>query len=168
MFVSVLVCALLRSVSFEKVKMAPIRRKSVAKKVTSTRISQDETSQSSQKSKTRAKNYSAEECQALIKCCDKFHTIITKNSNSDKDKNEKQQAWDKIKNDFDIYCKSHGIYVSNIKFFVCLFFSSKKRTIALCLDQFVCHFVNNESIFVCVSYNIKISSFEKNVCHESV
>lgn len=72
-------CTLFCSVSIEKVKMAPQRRKSVAQKIALPRISHDETSQSSQNSKTRAKNYSAEECQALIKCCDKFHTIINDN-----------------------------------------------------------------------------------------
>lgn len=137
MYVSVLMCTLLRSVSFEKVKMASQRRKSVAKKVALPRISHDETSQSSQNSKTRAKNYSAEECQALIKCCDKFHTIITKNSNSDKDKQEKQQVWDKIKNDFDEYCKSQGIYVSSIKLFVCIYSRLKSEQLHYVWTNFI-------------------------------
>lgn len=95
-----------------QVKMPPKRRQSAANKIQSPRISRDETSQSSQNSKFRAKNYSADECQALIKCCDKFHPIITKNSSRDKDKQEKQQAWETIKSDYDHYCKSQGIYVS--------------------------------------------------------
>lgn len=70
-------------------------------------------SQNSEKGKSnRTKNYSAEECSALITCCDKFHVIINLNSSRDKDKNEKALAWKQIKRDFDMYCKSNGIFVS--------------------------------------------------------
>lgn len=65
-------------------------------------------SQDSQNSKSKVKNYSAEESAA------KYHTVISKNSNRDKDKQEKQQAWEKIKSEFDQYCKSQGIYVSRV------------------------------------------------------
>lgn len=91
------------------------RRKSVAQKIQSPRNSKnDELLESSQDSqnKSRSKNYSAEESAALIRCSEKFHAIISKNSSRDKDKNEKQQAWEKIKSEFDQYCKSEGIYVS--------------------------------------------------------
>lgn len=70
--------------------------------------------QNSQSGKLKAKNYSAEESAALIRCSAKYHTIISKNTNRDKDKQEKQQAWEKIKSEFDQYCKSQGIYVSGI------------------------------------------------------
>lgn len=40
----------------------------------------------SQNRKPRAKNYSAEECAALIRFCTPKNAIINKNSNRDKDK----------------------------------------------------------------------------------
>lgn len=82
------------------------------------RISQDDSLndviENSQNSKSRSKNYSADESATLIKCCDKYHAIISKNSSRDKDKKEKQLAWEKIKSDFDQYCQSQGIIVSKI------------------------------------------------------
>lgn len=96
------------------------RRNTTALQIRSPPNSQDESndtiigSQDSQK--LRAKNYSAEESAALIRCSEKYHAIISKNSNRDKDKKEKNQAWEKIKKDFDTYCKSQGIYVSTIEF----------------------------------------------------
>lgn len=59
-----------------------------------------------------AKNYSKEEAIALERCTERFHAVISKNSNHDKDKEEKQRAWESIKISFDEYCKSQGIYVS--------------------------------------------------------
>lgn len=96
-------------------EMPRTRAKSIAGEIQSPRNSPDvssETVENSQNSKIRSKNYSAEECEAIIKCCDKFHPIISKNSSRDKDKQEKQQAWEKIKRDFDDYCQSQGICVS--------------------------------------------------------
>lgn len=104
------------------VKMSSNKGKnSATKKIQTPRNSQDDTSQCSQKSKSRAKNYSAEECEALIKCCEKFHSVITLNSSRDTDKTEKKAAWKLIKRDFNEYCKSQGIYVSK-KLIVCYFF----------------------------------------------
>lgn len=70
-------------------------------------------SQNSQKSKSKGKNYSREEQAALIRCTEKFHGIISKNSSQDKDVAQKQLAWKRIKTSFDEYCKSQGIYVSS-------------------------------------------------------
>lgn len=70
-------------------------------------------SQASQNSKGRAKNYSREESEALARCTEKFHTIISKNSSHDKDIAQKERAWENIKSSFDDYCKSQGIYVSS-------------------------------------------------------
>lgn len=93
------------------------RSKSTVNETRSTRISQDDSTdalENSQNSKTRSKNYSADESAALVKCCDKYHVIISKNSSRDKDKREKQQTWLKIKSDFDEYCQSQGIIVSKV------------------------------------------------------
>lgn len=68
--------------------------------------------QNSQNGKLKAKNYSKEEAIALERCTERFHAVISKNSNHDKDKEEKQRAWESIKISFDEYCKSQGIYVS--------------------------------------------------------
>lgn len=46
------------------------------------------------------------------KCTEKYRAIIDINSNRDKDKQQKQLAWESVKNDFDQYCKSQGLYVS--------------------------------------------------------
>ena len=93
-------------------------RKSIASEIQQT--SQDELNDLSESSpagnsktgKTRAKNYSADESAALVKVCDKFHAIISTNTHTDKDKQEKQEAWRKIKSDFDQYCQTQGIPVS--------------------------------------------------------
>lgn len=94
------------------------RKKYVARKVQKPQNIQDDStegianSQSSEKNKLRSKNYSADESAALIKCCEKYHSIISKNSNRDKERHEKNQAWEKIKTDFDEYCRCQGIRVS--------------------------------------------------------
>lgn len=62
----------------------------------------------------RAKNYTTDEAEALVKVCSKFHTIINKNSSSEGDKKLKEKAWNQIKSDFDKHCRSQGIYVSHI------------------------------------------------------
>lgn len=98
------------------------RRNSTAQKIQTPRNSQDDTndtfasSQNSQGQKLRARNYTAEESEALIRCSEKYHAIISKNTGRDKDKKEKIQAWNKIKSDFDQYCQSQGIYVSTVGF----------------------------------------------------
>lgn len=91
------------------------RAKPIAKDIQSSQNSQDDSTEpleNSQNSKSRSKNYSADESAALIKCCDVFHAIINKNSNHDKDKKQKEAAWQQIKSNFIEYCKSQGIYVS--------------------------------------------------------
>lgn len=102
------------------------RKKSTASNIQIQRLSQDSqdsqgtqnsndtllSSQNSQNSKIKTKNYSQAEQEALSRCTEKFHAIISKNSNHDKDKAEKQRAWENIKISFDNYCKSEGIYVS--------------------------------------------------------
>lgn len=88
------------------------RRKSTAQQVQSQQDESNDTlassqnSQDSQIGKLRAKNYSAEESAALIRCSEKYHANISK------DKTEKKVSWEKIKSEFDQYCKSQGIYVS--------------------------------------------------------
>lgn len=62
--------------------------------------------------KTRSKNFTQNEVDVLLSACDKFHEIINKNSNRDKDKVAKTNAWQKIKTGFDNYCKAQGFYVS--------------------------------------------------------
>lgn len=62
--------------------------------------------------KTRSKNFSEEESKVLLSACDKFHSVINKNSNRDVDKIAKVKAWEKIKQGFDNYCRAEGIYVS--------------------------------------------------------
>lgn len=108
-------------VIFLSEKMPP-KKKPIAKKIETPRNShvnaaEDdldtlENSQNSQNSKLRSKNYSADESAALITCCERYHSIISKNSNRDKDKLEKKHAWEKIKKDFDKYCHCQGIHVS--------------------------------------------------------
>lgn len=90
------------------------RKPSIASRIQSPRNSQDDSTEleNSQGTKSRAKNYSAEESAALIRICDKYHVIINKNSSSDKDKQQKQKAWQSVKTEFDIYCRAEAIYVS--------------------------------------------------------
>lgn len=64
--------------------------------------------------KIRSKNFTEAECNVLLSACDKFYNVINKNSNRDKDKKAKIAAWSQIKAGFDAYCKSEGIYVSEI------------------------------------------------------
>lgn len=66
----------------------------------------------SQNTKSRAKNYSSHECDALVECSERFRGIIDKNSNNERDKEEKERAWITIKEDFDEYCAAQGFYVS--------------------------------------------------------
>lgn len=73
-------------------------------------------SKNSQKSRNKGKNYSRDEQTALLRCTEEFHEIISKNSSHDKDVAQKQLAWEKIKESFDEYCKSQGIYVSSNSF----------------------------------------------------
>lgn len=78
---------------------------------------QDSISNETQNSqKIKGKNYSREEQEALLRCSEKFHAIISKNSSHDKVTAQKQRAWENIKISFDEYCKSQGIYVSSNSF----------------------------------------------------
>ncbi|XP_031635462.1 uncharacterized protein LOC116348570, partial [Contarinia nasturtii] len=61
----------------------------------------------------RSKNFSLAESTVLIKICDKFHTVITKNSNRDKDKQAKAKAWGKICAVFNKYCKDNKLIVED-------------------------------------------------------
>lgn len=73
-------------------------------------------SQSTQMSKvsrrSRAKKYTQAETEALLQICDEFHRIINSNSNTDTERKIKASTWETIKEKFDTYCKSQGIYVS--------------------------------------------------------
>lgn len=88
--------------------------KTAVNEIVSEENPQDNFDSSQNTQKTRAKNYSVEESEALVKCCDKYFTIIKLNSNSDKQKQQKRAAWDAIKREFDTYLKSQGFYVSEI------------------------------------------------------
>lgn len=102
-------------------------KKATANKIQTPRNSQDDSndtftgSQDSQSGRSKAKNYTLDECLALGRCTAKYHEIISKNSSLDKDKNAKQKAWERLKSDFDQYCKSQGIYVSAVWFFLARF-----------------------------------------------
>lgn len=69
-----------------------------------------ESTQCSQRS--RAKKYTKEETDMLVKICADFHGIINKNSNSTADIKQKTKAWQHIKRTFDKRCKSEAIFVS--------------------------------------------------------
>lgn len=70
-------------------------------------------SQLSQKSqRKRSKNYSKDESEALMRICQGYHAIISKNSNRDADIKAKAEAWRSIKTDYDDHFKSQGIQVS--------------------------------------------------------
>lgn len=74
-------------------------------------------SQNSQSSnRNRAKNYSKDECEILVKICADYTGILNKNSNKDSDVKIKQKTWEKIKDAFDTRCHAEAIYVS---FFIC-------------------------------------------------
>lgn len=62
--------------------------------------------------RSRAKNYSKEECEILVHLCSKAHTIIDKNSNSEADRKLKDDTWIRIKAEFDTQCRVDGVYVS--------------------------------------------------------
>lgn len=64
------------------------------------------------KTRSRTKNYTAIECEHILKTCDKFHNIINKNSNRDSDKKTKEKTWQTIKIEFDERCKADGCFVS--------------------------------------------------------
>lgn len=63
-------------------------------------------------SRIRAKKYTQNECDTLLRTCNRFHTIINMNSNRDSDRIKKENAWKNIKRQFDQRCKADGIYVS--------------------------------------------------------
>lgn len=97
---------------------APKSNKKKAKKVvedeSSSSVHSLQQSQSSQLTqRSRAKKYTKDETDALLQICNGFHAIINKNSNSDADRKIKATTWERIKTDFDTYCKSQGIYVSS-------------------------------------------------------
>lgn len=69
------------------------------------------TTSKSTATKTRSKNFSEEESRVLLSACDRHHNIINKNSNRSTDKLAKVKAWAQIKNGFDNYCRTQGIYV---------------------------------------------------------
>lgn len=64
--------------------------------------------------KTRSKNFCSFENESLLKTCDQFHSIINKNSNRTADIKQKTKAWITIKHEFDLLCKSNGLFVSVI------------------------------------------------------
>lgn len=65
--------------------------------------------------RSRSKNYSKDEVDALLKSCNQFNGIINKNSNNNSDQQNKENAWEKIKKTFDKRCHADGIFVSVIK-----------------------------------------------------
>lgn len=92
---------------------ARLRSKSTNQRNTISPPKVQESSQTSEVSqRSRAKNYSKEECEILVNICNKAHTIINKNSNSEADKKLKANAWTSIKTEFDTQCRAEGIYVS--------------------------------------------------------
>lgn len=82
--------------------------------------------------RNRAKKYSADECKVLLVVCNKYHTILNVNSSRDVDKKNKQNAWQNIKKEFDVKCKSEGIYVSSSHL---VFYSYISVLISLFLDK---------------------------------
>lgn len=68
--------------------------------------------QSNGSQRGRAKRYSKDEVEMLLKICADYHGILSKNSNSDADKKTKAKAWEKIKRTFDERCRSEAIYVN--------------------------------------------------------
>lgn len=101
--------------------MAPKKAKGQTKK----KINTDETAsdhsldeiplsqntQCSQRSR-RAKRYSKDESNMLVKVCADFHSIISQNSNRDADVEKKAKVWEMIKRKFDACCRAEAIYVS--------------------------------------------------------
>lgn len=64
--------------------------------------------------RSRSKNYTKEEIDTLLICCDSFNGVINKNSNRNVDQKNKENAWTKIKNTFHDRCHADGTYVSVI------------------------------------------------------
>lgn len=69
-------------------------------------------SQISAKSRCRTKNYTEQECEILLRCCNNFHNIINRNSNRDADQQNKKKAWVQIQKQFKELCGANGIIVS--------------------------------------------------------
>lgn len=117
-------------------------------------------SRKSQDTKVRSKNFSADECSALLRFCHEFHTTINKNSHSDKELALKNKCWDEIKIRFDKYCESEGIDVSSTFLSIVLYSSDFVRPvdcIVLCSKK------------VCVSSYTEIlckNDFFSNVFHD--
>lgn len=61
--------------------------------------------------RNRAKNYSQFECETLLKTCDAFHEILSKNSNRYADIKQKADAWQKIKKGYDLRVQAEGFEV---------------------------------------------------------
>lgn len=91
--------------------MAPVKRRRT-RATSRYEEREDEQQLKDDKIKVRSKNFTEPENEVLLSACDKFHSIINKNTNRDVDKTEKSNAWKKIKQGFDNYCKVQGIYVS--------------------------------------------------------
>lgn len=68
--------------------------------------------QGGENTKSRSKNFTDKEITVLLSACDKFYSVINKNSNREVDKMAKASSWLKIKTGFDNYCKTQGCYVS--------------------------------------------------------
>lgn len=69
--------------------------------------------------RNRAKKYTSHECDMLLNVCNKYHAILNINSNRDTDRQKKEATWKKVKKEFDLRCKSDGIYVSIYKHRLC-------------------------------------------------
>lgn len=65
--------------------------------------------------RSRAKKYTKEESDLLVKICSEFRKIIDINSNSTADVKNKKGAWERIKQKFDARCRAEAIYVSFFK-----------------------------------------------------
>lgn len=75
-------------------------------------INTTEDSSQENSKRNRAKKYTKEENDLLVKVCARFNGIINKNSSSDADKKVKVKTWESIKRTFDACCRTEGIYVS--------------------------------------------------------
>lgn len=67
--------------------------------------------------RNRARKYTKEECEMLVKICDGFFGILSKNSNRDADVKIKKKTWETIKRTFDVRCRAEAIYVRLFIFF---------------------------------------------------
>lgn len=61
--------------------------------------------------RARSKNYSKDEIDLLIKSCQPYNGIINVQRNTVDDQKNKDNAWIKIKKDFDLNCQTEGILV---------------------------------------------------------